>query len=83
VLDIGSGLGFFKSLVIRRGGDYLGIEPECSSYEAACRIYGNNGYVNGFFPDDCPLVKFDVVLVNDQLEIAVEEAQHLFKEFTK
>jgi guanylate kinase len=27
--------------------------------------------------------KFDVVLVNDQLEIAVEEAQHLFKEFTK
>jgi guanylate kinase len=27
--------------------------------------------------------KFDVVLVNDQLEIAVEEAQQLFKNFTR
>lgn len=63
VLDIGSGLGFFKSLVIRRGAEYVGIEPERSSYEAACRIYGGSGYLNGFFPGDCPSVKFDVVLV--------------------
>jgi guanylate kinase len=27
--------------------------------------------------------KFDVVLVNDQLEIAVEEAQQLFENFTR
>lgn len=63
VLDIGSGLGFLKPLVFARDGTYVGIEPDRESFESACVLYGERGYLNGFFPEVAPEEFFDVILV--------------------
>lgn len=63
ILDIGSGLGFLKPSVQARGGCYVGIEPDQVSYESACTLYGDVGYVHGFFPEAVPPDEcFDVIL---------------------
>jgi SAM-dependent methyltransferase len=62
VLDIGSGLGFLKPLVNDLGATYVGIEPDRVSFESACVLYGNQGFLNGFFPEVAPDEFFDVVL---------------------
>lgn len=62
VLDIGSGLGFLKPLVNDLGATYVGIEPDRVSFESACVLYGNQGYLHGFFPEAAPDEFFDVVL---------------------
>lgn len=63
VLDIGSGLGFIKPMVESKGGIYLGVEPDKASYDAACELYGHDGFIMGFFPEAIPINKFDLILV--------------------
>jgi SAM-dependent methyltransferase len=63
VLDIGSGLGFIKPMIESRGGIYLGVEPDKASYDAACELYGHEGFIMGFFPDAISINKFDLILV--------------------
>jgi cyclopropane fatty-acyl-phospholipid synthase-like methyltransferase len=51
-LDIGSGSGFLKPLVVSAGGHYIGIEARREFVENAKDRYGSEGFILGFFPDD-------------------------------
>lgn len=63
VLDIGSGVGFLKPMVHQLGAQYAGIEPSDDAYAAACSLYGEEGFVCGYFPQDLHAGKFDHILV--------------------
>lgn len=46
VLDVGSGLGFLKPLVISQGAFYQGFEPREYVYKAAQNLYGIKNFYN-------------------------------------
>jgi len=62
VLDIGAGLGFLKRPVIELGCKYTGIETDKVSFENACALYGQEGFVLGYFPNDIPHQYYDCIV---------------------
>jgi SAM-dependent methyltransferase len=77
VLDIGSGLGFLKFLVEAKGASYTGIEPDRTSYESACALYGEDGFICGFFPDISPVTFYDTILVLSCVDEVPDKASFL------
>ncbi len=64
VLDIGSGLGYFKHLTLMRGGVYCGLEPDRCAFENSKKLYGNDFFINKFFPiKKLQNKKFDIIII--------------------
>jgi hypothetical protein len=63
VLDIGSGLGFMKPLVLNYGSSYVGIESDLNTYNIACKLYGENGFIHGYFPTSLQSQLYELIFV--------------------
>lgn len=60
-LDIGFGYGYLKPLVESYGANYLGIDPRRDgAVEYAKENYGEEGFIQGYFPEANPLSKEDL-----------------------
>jgi SAM-dependent methyltransferase len=77
VLDVGSGLGFLKPLVVARGGSYTGLEPHAGSFENACALYGADGFIRGFFPAAAPAADYDVIVALSCVDEVPDKAEFL------
>jgi hypothetical protein len=57
-LDIGFGFGYLKPLVESHGANYFGIDPRRDgAVEYAKKNYGEQGFVQGYFPEANTLTK--------------------------
>lgn len=77
VLDVGSGMGFLKPLVRDRGAEYTGIEADPAAYAMACKLYGPEGFVTGYFPQAMDAGSFDVILALSCVDEVPAKAEFL------
>ena len=84
VLEIGSGLGFMKPLVIAEGAFYKGIEPIESVHKISKKLYGKECFFNEQLEKNCnDDVSFNKILsitvldeINDKASF-VEKLNHI------
>ncbi|MDB4417784.1 class I SAM-dependent methyltransferase [Akkermansiaceae bacterium] len=82
VLDIGFGFGYLKPLVESRGANYSGVDPRRDgAVEYAKENYGEEGFVQGYFPEAKPLTKEElkdgVILALTSLDEVVDQDSFL------
>lgn len=62
VLDLGCGTGFLKPLFEAGFARYQGIDGDAKSIGIARQLYGTDGFIHGFFPQDLPTGEFDLII---------------------
>tara|TARA_B100001939_G_C16793246_1_gene552294 strand:- start:213 stop:860 length:648 start_codon:yes stop_codon:yes gene_type:complete len=62
VLEVGSGLGFLKKLILQKGGFYSGFEPRLDAYEAATNLYGKDHFYNSQLTENINNSIFDKII---------------------
>lgn len=73
VLDIGSGTGFLKPLVVGQGASYFGIEPRTDIYKTAIELYGKDNYENSLLVENTTATKFSKVFALTVLDEVLEK----------